>query len=409
MITHPAYNSYLELRELFKKHAPGVSVSTSTLDFAFSTDELATKISTFLDDKAFSYRKQGHKVIILDKKQGDTIIFVDTLAVLDRLSNKIELLDSNDLFVLNLSADYLYYEHLVKVEKTGGRLLNIFNHFTQYHELLKIYNGAENVLFEAKKSLLSNEQFVIVSKGEDKHFTSVTYKAVDERIFSFDLETLKLQVFSDKIQSSEWLACYNNNVCKFMELQAESNRTFATLYGNFNFLIEQTDRNYQLFLDKFSFNTIKQQYKNEKTSYFDALGNAQTKIAAQIISIPVSLGVTILGFYKFNDNKLTLILIYVSILIYSVFIATVILLNIFDVNKLGKDVKEEEKRFERHYPDLYSGLKDDFRFMLKKRRHLRFLAYSMLVALFISIALTTIFLIFYKQQPGEVLKIFHLI
>lgn len=98
-----------------------------------------------------------------------------------------------------------------------------------------------------------------------------------------------------------------------MELQALGNRSLAILYGNFNFILEQSNRNYQLYIDKFSFNTIRQEYRTEKNNYFESLDTAQNKISAQIISIPLSLGASIFTFYQFKSSKVVLVMIYINI------------------------------------------------------------------------------------------------
>ncbi len=400
----PTIQELIAIYEKIKTKGASVKLESDEIEFRFNSTEDKTEVENFL--KTLQLPTDSFLPTSLSfKAEVDNLLIFDHLdSLLDQLSLDIELLATNDLFVFDIDGFYFHYHYhseVVSTNSSQAKMKFLIMHFRQYKALLDIYLNGEGYLYEIKRKALGVNEFVVLSKGEKKLVTSINYKTIDKTIFVDDNVMIPLDEFRTKMLSEEWLACYNETLCQFMEAQISQRRTFANLFNNFNYLLNLTGQNFQLYILKFSFDKIRKQFKTEKNTYFDNLNVAQDKISAQIISVPISLGASIFSFYQFNASPLILTIIYIAIWIYAIFIGFVVVMNLYDIKKIATDANEEEKNLNDHYPDLFSELKKDFAYMKNKRTRVRILAWAIIVALVITLASLTLFLINYQESKGN--------
>lgn len=382
-----------------------LTLQVGEIEFKFDTSEKKILVEKLVKDVGLEPETFNQTSFTIKAKVADFIFFDNLTSLLNTLNRDISMLSTTNIFVFDVDGYYLYFDKLKKTTVTNSKQLKyqfIISHFQQYKSLLDIYLNNEGGLFEMKKTTSNTDELVILSKGEQKLVTSVSYKSVDLAIFIDEFFILPVNEFETKITLEDWLACYNNTLCQFMEAQSLGRQTFSNLYNNFNYIINLTNKNYQLYILKFSFDKIRKQFKTEKNSYFENLNIAQDKISSQIISIPISLGASIYSFYQFDSSDLILKIVYIAILIYSLFIGFVVIINLYDVKKIAEDTKEEMKNFIKHYPDLFLELKSDFGYMKNKRIRVRILAWSIIISLIVTLICITLFLLNYSQTSKEV-------
>ena len=392
------------IHQKLKEKNARVVLNLDEIELSFINSQDKIELENLFKSIAWSTESFTPNSLSLKSEIQGVRLFDHIDSLLDRISVDDELLPNYNLFVFDVDGYYLHYNHQSAEVLTNSPLPRtkfLIQHFTQYKGLLDIYLENEGLLYEIKRSSASGSEFVVLSKGERKLVSSIYYKIIDKRIFLDDNINIPLDEFRTKMISEEWLACYNETICQFMEAQISQRRTFSNLFNNFNYLLNLTGQNFQLYILKFSFDKIRKQFKTEKNTYFDNLNAAQDKISSQIISVPISLGATIFSFYQFNSSPLILTIIYIAIFIYSLFIGFVVFMNLYDIQKIASDANEEEKNFRNHYPDLLNELKKDFAYMKNKRVRVRVLAWAIIVALVITLISLTVFLLNYQQVGQE--------
>ena len=350
------------------------------------------------------------KTSVSIKSELDGLLLFDHLdSMLDQLNLDISLLNQYNIFVFDVEGHYFHYNYQTREVISNSvqpRIKFLIPHFIQYKGLLDIYLAAEGSLYEIWINILGGSEFVVLSKGEKKLVTTINYKTIDKSIFIDDNVTIPIDEFGTKILSEEWLACYNETLCQFMDAQLPQRRTFSILFNNFNYLLNLTGQNFQLYILKFSFEKIRKQFKTEKNNYFDNLNTAQDKISGQIISVPISLGASIFSFYQFNTSPLIISLIFLAICMYTLFIGFVVIMNLYDIRKIATDANDEEDNLKTHYPDLLKELEKDFTYMKNKRIRVRVLAWAILLALIVTLISLAVFVMNYQEVKTST---FHLL
>lgn len=345
---------------------------------------------------------------IIKNEYAGLYLFHNQDSLFDFLSLHIEILDNKNIFVFDVDDHFLFYDfnsQIITTDSSQQKNIHLISHYKQYKQLLDIYLREDGKLFEVKKS--STNEFIIFSRGEVKSVTSITYKTVDKYIFTDDFKALPIKEFEQNIYSEDWLACYNDTLCQYIEAQSTEKRTLSNLYNNFEYVFNLTKLNFQLYVSRFSFDKIRKQFKIEKNTYFENLNIAQDKVSSQIISVPLSLGASILSFYNYDGSRFVLVLTFVGVLCYCFFITYVVIMSLYDVQKVARDIVEEENNFKRYYLYLYEELKTDFNYMRNKRRRVRFLAWAIIITLLIVVFCVGVFSFTYKEKT--VINTLHLL
>lgn len=402
--------SFQEFHALYQKIQSlkaNVKLQANELNFNFHTKEDKDIVEKEFKKVGFTTSSYSQKSFALNNIAQNLIFYDNLNSLFDKLKLDTSVLNTSNIIVFDENGSYLYYDHVSKEIESNLSLPNyksLFSHFLQYTSLLALFLEEKGRLIEIEKDTLKGQELIILSKGEDKLITSINYLGIDRDVFNYPFSDYQLDKFEIKLKIDEWLACFKNTLCQFMELQLEEKRTFGNLYNNFSYVFNQTEKNYQLYVSKFSFDKIRKQFKAEKNNYFEGLNLAQDKISSQIISIPISLGASIYSFFQLEANYQTLVLIFISVCLYSLFITYVLIMSIYDVKKIGKDSDEERKNLIKYYPDLFIHYKSDFKFMKNKQRRVLFLAWAIIIALIVTLISISIFVFNYGDAEKNIFR-----
>ncbi len=388
---------------ILKKGNCSIEILSDELEFKFDSTGLETTID-FLK-KINLLENNGNKFFTIKRKNDlqKIYFFKDTKSLFGTLRSDSTLINKYNFFVFDYDSHYLYYDHSSKQVVTNSKnsfTSFLFDHYLAYIKLLEVFKSNIPLIVEIDKSTTGGNELIVISKGADKFITSIKYQEVDDTIFNRIYSRIPLEEFKLRLINEEWVASFKNVLCQYIELQGDPYKTFGTLYQNFTYIYNQTEKDYQLFISKFSFDKIRKQFKVEKNAYFDALNTAQDKITAQIISVPLSLGASVFSFYQLSVHANILALVYLGILIYSAFIIYSISIYLKDIKKLAKDINEEETNLSQHFESLLKDFQEDFNYMKSKRRHIRVLGYSIITALIVTLAAITYYLITYKENQA---------
>ncbi|SEA92520.1 hypothetical protein [Pedobacter hartonius] len=377
------------------------------IEFVFENESSKSSYEELLVQGGFIIKNNGTKFLTINDIHESMSLYVSLESLLDDLNQDINKMDRYNLFVFNVDDHYLYYDFHKKEVITDSQNITVKNtikHFEQYNKLLKLFLTESNNIFEINRPTKTGNELVIVSKGQEKMIASFSYKFIDVSIFNYEFSPISFNELNLKLGIEEWLAVLKNNLCQYLELQSDNKKTFSSIYNNLNYIFNQTQKDYQLYISRFSFDRIRKQFKTEKNNYFESLSAAQDKISGQIISVPISLGASIYSFYQFKSSLLIIGIIYVAICIYSLFIGFVVVMNLYDIKKVADDVNEEMGKMKLHFEDLYNELKKDFDYMRYKRIRIRVLAWSIIAALIITLFSITMFLFNYQDPINNIFK-----
>jgi len=165
---------------------------------------------------------------------------------------------------------------------------------------------------------------------------------------------ISLQLFYEKLSNSinakGYLSFLKSEVYDFLKNVEEKNR-FTFLIKNLKTVLDNTDNNFEVYLSNFSFDELRDTLTNERIKYYNISREILSKIYGQITSVPIAISAITFATYKVED-KLTLILIFISFGVYAFFIFRL-------VNVLNGEIELLEKDFSIETPKIKADCKLD--------------------------------------------------
>lgn len=375
----------------FVKDCDGnVEVSDSVFEVTFSKEN-QEKFKGLIDKEGISVTTPNARRVDIQFDKNTIEVFKSEEEFLDRFDLMPNILKDKLGFIFDFRGSYLAYDYQTKETYGEKSDEHFIDQVFQYREILEIFLTSESNIIKINRPTAVGSEMIVVVDGETKLLTNIGYKRIDLEAYSYPYTEYPIETFKTKIKLDAWLTCFKSEVCKFIDGQSEVNKTFKRLYLDFDYIFNLAERNYQLYLSKFSFDKIRKQFKTEKSRYFEGLNEAQSKIAAQVIAIPLTIGAAVLSANVFQDVKVPTGLISIAIATYSAFVIWVILIHLHDIRKIGRDLKAEEREIKKHYSGLFDEFKDEFCFLRTKRQLTRILGWATISYLGVLIALLSYF------------------
>lgn len=148
-----------------------------------------------------------------------------------------------------------------------------------------------------------------------------------------------VHVLSSKIPDKTFQLFFKNEIADF--IKRENNNGFVDLLLGVEGVVEEADKNVELYLKNFSWDTFRAKLYVEKDKYFIALRDILGKIMTQLAAVPISISATIFATYKI-DNAYILLFV---ILAFSLYVGFA-----FYIQTLYyRDTREIEGDFERDF------------------------------------------------------------
>lgn len=132
--------------------------------------------------------------------------------------------------------------------------------------------------------------------------------------------------------SKEYVAFFRDNIIKNVEEKKELDDRFFYLLSKLGLIIEKTDREYKLFLHKFSFEEFHSKLEEEKDKYFKSLQDSLSDFLSKINSLPIQFGVYIYLLFRFEKEIYPLLIVSTIIIIWSLF-------SYFSISTMKKSIK----------------------------------------------------------------------
>lgn len=179
--------------------------------------------------------------------------------------------------------------------------------------------------------------------------------------------------FHDIYSISSMQIFVKNTIIAF--LSASFNRTVSTLINNLNIIIDDSNREYQLFLEQYSFDKMKEKWQTELEKYFDKLRELLSKTLGQIGTIPIALIAFVLSSSEKTEESNMLTVFLLGFTIYAFFSLAMQIAILLDINILCKDVNDDESLLKDKYKENYKLVKSKYDQFKHRLNYLKVICY----------------------------------
>lgn len=206
-----------------------------------------------------------------------------------------------------------------------------------------IYSQKIQKLLEAKdKEVITfndkvNKKYFLLSEKNGK--IEIGYKNKPSEFYENNHNLKKLYNLMEGNLSKEYVAFFRDNIIKSVEEKKELDDRFFYLLSKLELIIEKTDREYKLFLHKFSFEEFHSKLEEEKDKYFKSLQDSLSDFLSKINSLPIQFGVYIYLLFRFEKEIYPLLIVSTIIIIWSLF-------SYFSISTMKKSIKNLSQRFD---------------------------------------------------------------
>ena len=307
------------------------------------------------------FEKMGRNEISVNVRMYSGL-FYDREHFLAETLIKDKIFDSDIGIVLFLDNESAYYE-----SSTQKTYINFnhdpSNHFIQnacfYWKFFENISSSKIIAYHS----IANREFVVVSpeKGEFMlGYPLIPPQFSDE----VNLEP-KYNAFQKMNESQEFRAFFKGEIIDSLAVYQHDDR-FIEFINNIESIIEGSNRNYEVFLNKFSFEQLKKNFRKERDEYFSAIRDIVNQLLSKIVSIPLSISASALAIYNLRDEPTYSFIVVVAFIIYSCFTSFLLRLHHSDTLEIDQDLINDIAIIEKSSnipPDL---LQEEIRKVTKK-------------------------------------------
>jgi hypothetical protein len=302
--------------------------------------------------------------------------------------------NNSNIIILDFDSKILFKE--INEEFTIEKA-DIFN-YVQYREL-QAFLILKNEFTPYHDNL--SKQFVII--GKEKGAFHIGYNLLEKRkISNVDIKPF-IEELKSEFLKKEFIQFFKDVIINSIHCIDIKDRLFE-LTKNLKLLLNLTAKDYESYVLNFAIDKIKSKFKEERNKYFESLEKSIDTVSKQIVSFPLTFGATAFASYQVKDNPLTLILIVVAYLLYTIIAFKVLAITDYNILCLKADVNKEENEIKNGYEKVYDDFKDDFIKIWTKIAKLKGLVLILkwiLSLLFLIFALFTLFQIFNPLTSGK--------
>lgn len=256
----------------------------------------------------------------------------------DILSKKNKINRNKDILLLDHNQQSVRYTF-----KDGKQSDNKFfiTNVLAYNTLLELLKDSPitdlNITSEQKLLLFSNDYGILKID-----YKSTIILELDENI---DYQ-IQVKRFENELLKDEVLIEYiKGEVIKLLR-NVSYNEQLNKLLISLDFIIDNANKEFKIYIKKFSFEKLKSQIITEKEKYFVSLREILSKIFTQIIAIPISVTVLVAAIENLNALNLIVLFLcaYFLVSLISIIVQVSYLFDLIDCNKLFiKEFKTIEK------------------------------------------------------------------
>lgn len=208
----------------------------------------------------------------------------------------------------------------------------------------------ENLIYSLKIRTLTEEReivsfhdklhrkFILLSEKNGKIEVGYESKPLEFYDKSYNLKKLYESLISS-LSSTEYIVFFRDNIIKSLQDTKNHRERFVELLTKLEVIIEKTDREYKLFLSKFSFDEFNSKLEEERDKYFKSLQDLLSDFLSKVNSLPIQFGVYIYLLFRFEKELYPLLIVSIIIIVWSLF-------SYFSISTMKKSIGNLAHRFE---------------------------------------------------------------
>lgn len=280
----------------------------------------------------------------------------------------------------------------------------IFNNHS-YQQILYLLKTTS--IFASIKS--DNNELIIVSK--ENSIMHIGYKNYDLRLGEIDdlypdflllKKRFEKKDFSDRItENTEFIKLFIETISTAGIGNYELKDRFFEIVKGLKIIISLTERDYNNYINEFSFEKIKSKFKEERNKYFENLEKNIDLISKQVVSFPLTFAATAFASYQVKDKSWILALIFIGYCLYTFIAVRILGITNYNIVCLEKDIVKEEDSVKNSYSKDHNDFEEDFEKIKIKTKKIKDLVFFLRVILFCMLILFfmySAFQIFFKKS-----------
>lgn len=201
--------------------------------------------------------------------------------------------------------------------------------------------------------------------------------------------------FSERItDNSEYIKLFIETISTAGIGNYDLNDRFFEIVKGLKIIISLTERDYDNYINNFSFEKLKSKFKEERNKYFENLEKNIDLISKQVVSFPLTFAATAFASYQVKDKSLVLILILVGYSLYTFIAIKILNITSYNVECLENDITKEEEIIKNSYSKNHNDFEEDFEKIRKKTNKIKDLVFYLRRILFSMLFLFFVYSIF---------------
>lgn len=383
---------------IYHNHVDYDSIDYNGSDFSFQLKKEDYQNSLKIIKNIFSSVEEliGGKISIKiqNLKIENLLIFFKRIDYLSRYDEYSKDFENSKILILEEDGKTIFKNANESFSKEKSIIFN--NYY--YRSILNLLKS--NPQFCSIKSL-SNE-IIIISK--ENGVIHIGYKNNDLRLSDLDDLSTDFILLKKRFEKTDLSGKVSENT-EFIKLFVETismagiggydeiDRFFEITKG-LKIILSLTERDYDNYINNFSFENIKTKFKEERNKYFENLEKNIDLISKQVVSFPLTFAATAFASYQVKDKPIILLLILIGYSLYT-FIARYILgISSYNIECLEKDILKEENDIKDNYSKNYSEFEDDFTKIKNKTNKIKDLILYLKRILYVMLSLFVFYAIF---------------
>lgn len=198
-----------------------------------------------------------------------------------------------------------------------------------------------------------NKNFILLSESNGK--LKMGYESKPLKFYDEEHNLKKLfELLLKKLDKDEFASFFRDNIIKSVENEENIKRRYITFLTHLNNTIEKTEREYSLFINKFSFEKFNSELKKEKEKYIKNIQENLSEFLSKVNALPVQFGVYILLIFRFEHEMIPLTGTVVLIIAWSAF-------SFFSLQTMKKTINFIERKFKNVFEQIAkeSGIEEE--------------------------------------------------
>ena len=226
-----------------------------------------------------------------------------------------------------------------------------FENIIYFYKIFELISNLNNEVISYLNT--TKKEMILLSEKMGKFEVGYKNRTLDFFNGAHQLQTA-YNTIKQKIENKEYASFFKNNIIKTIKDESDVDNRFLILLERLENIIQNTNREFELFKHKFSFDEFNSKFIEEKYKYFKNVQDVLSDMHSKINTLPIQFGVYIFLIFRFETNPFPLAISFIIVLIWSI-------LSYNTALSVKKFITFLKQRFDENYNIIKekSGLKEE--------------------------------------------------